>query len=250
MKYLLFIFLSTAMLTGCFKTRSDIAEEKEAQEFHSNLQENIANQGEALDRVQSQVGQLQGRLEELEHERSKEYSQGQSGKKDIEQRLATMLDRLSEMEKQQNILFEEVKKLREDGPKEIHAKKSAVLEKKNPQAAYEAGVKLLKARKYADAAEKFNIYIKENPRGKNSLEAHYYAGEALFHEKDYAASILAFSVVQEKSAKSSMGKAAMLRMAESFSALGKTKEARTFAQLLIDTHPQTPEALKAKRFLK
>ena len=55
---------------GCFKTREDIAREKEDQEVRSNLQQNIVDYNQGLDKIQTDLGRLQGRLDEIEHQRA------------------------------------------------------------------------------------------------------------------------------------------------------------------------------------
>ena len=59
-----------------------------------------------------------------------------------------------------------------------------------------------------------------------------------------------FGGVQEKAPTSELGRKSTLKIAESFKALGKDKDARSFAQLLISTSPNSAEAKQARKFLK
>jgi len=242
------------MLSACFRTHSEVMRDQEEAEMQGSLQESVVIQSESMERLQSQVGKLQGRIEELEHERRNDYTQGQSNKKSLEEKTDNLEKKLDTIAKNQDLLFEEMKKIREERLKEA-SRPSVVLpikekQKKNQKNLYDEALKAFNKKKYNEAADGFSSYLKENPRGKYMLSANYYLGESLYQEKSYADAILALSVVQEKSLKTSMGRKATLRIAESFRAMGKTKEARSFAQILIDSNPGSAEAKKAKRYLR
>ena len=72
------VILSLALLTGCFKTRADIAREQEDQEVRSHLQQNMADYSQNLERIRNEIGRLQGRIDELEHSRRKDLEIGRA----------------------------------------------------------------------------------------------------------------------------------------------------------------------------
>ena len=122
--------------------------------------------------------------------------------------------------------------------------------KKSSAESFESAVGLFKAKNYDGAIDGFREYIENYPKGKKILDAHFLLGESLFKRKKYNEAIVELSVPQEKSPKSTMGRKSTLTMAESFKLMGKEKDAKAFAQILIDTSPNSDEAKAAKRFVK
>lgn len=247
-----FIFLLAvcSFLPACFRTHAEIEKEREEREAKNALQENVASYAESIEGIKARLGQLQGRMEEIENDRKREVSSALGARKEQEEKLDLMQKRLEVLEKSQNVFFEQIKKIAEEKSfTQSAAPLAKKSQKKNFPNTYEAGLKEFKAKHYQAAAGVFDSFLKENPRTKHFVEANYYKGEALYYQKDYAAAILSFGAVQEKSPISTMGRKATLRMAESFHALGKEKEAKTFARLLVEGSPNSEEAKKAKRFL-
>ena len=68
------LVLLPVMFFGCFKTRDEIAREQEQQEVQDSLQKNVVEYSQDLDKVQADIGKLQGRVDEIEHQRKKEMS--------------------------------------------------------------------------------------------------------------------------------------------------------------------------------
>lgn len=242
-------------LSGCFKTRDEIAREREEKEVQSNMQQNIVESSENLNRLQAENGRLQGRIEELEHQRKKEMSNLYSSKEGTDKTVNDLKSKLDELQKTQSALFEEMKKIKEENIQlaKIAAEKPRAIPsgpKKSAAASFEDAVGLFKAKNYDSAASAFRSFLETHPKAKKNLDARFLLGESLFKAKKYNEAIVEFSIPQEKYPKSSMGRKSALRIAESFKALGKDKDAKAFAQILIDTNPGSSEAKAAKRFLK
>ena len=108
------IVLVPFVFAGCFKTRQEIAREKEEQEVRSNLQQNIVSYSEGLEQTQKQLGRLEGRIEELEHVRKKEMSGLQSGREAEAKNIEELKAQVAALREAQTALFEEIKKLKED----------------------------------------------------------------------------------------------------------------------------------------
>lgn len=62
---------------------------------------------------------------------------------------------------------------------------AAKIDSNNADALAEAGLALMKAKKYAKSAEIYNLAIKYNPNGKGSLTNYYYLGQTRFYESYY-----------------------------------------------------------------
>jgi TolA-binding protein len=252
------LLLLPLLLTSCFKTRSELAREKEAQEVKANLQQSVLASTQGVDKLQAEIGRLQGRIEELEHQRKKEMGGLQSGKESQEKTLLDLRKKVEELSSTQQTLFEEIKSLKTEQIQILKSltEKSVSRPQATPRSAppkaasFDAALKHFQEKNFKDAAAGFKAVLDSRPTGKRLLEANYYLGESLYRLKNYDDAIVAFAVVHEKSSKSTLGRKSTLRIAESFRALGKNSDAKAFAQLLIDGSPQSEEAKRAQRILK
>lgn len=253
------VLLAPLLFTGCFKTRNEIAREKEDVEVRSTLQQNIVEYNQGLEKTQAELGRLQGRIEELEHVRKKEMTGLQSGRETEQKTLEELKAKISSMQDSQNALFEEIKKLKEDnlalmGEQRPRAAPAAPAGSKKKAAlagaSFESALELYKAKDYQGAADSFRAFLDTKPKGKKALDAQFYLGDALFKEKEFQGAVVAFGVVHEKSPTTPMGRQSTLKIAQSFKAMGKDKDAKAFAQLLVQGSPASKEAALARKLLK
>lgn len=259
MRKILFLPLLALTLTGCFQTRAELEREREEQEVRNSLQKNVVESSENMEKLQAEVGRLQGRIEEIEHQRKKEMGSMSSSRENADKTIEELKKNLAALQQTQATLFEEIKTLKEDNlqlsktlaersrpaPATPAQKKSAA-----SPANYDATLAAYLASDFDTAIEGFRAYLEANPKAKHNLSAHYYLGESLFRKKDYSAAIMEFGVLHERNAASPLGRKSTLRIVESFKAMGKEKDARPFAQILLKTSPNSEEAKKVKKILK
>lgn len=242
--------------TGCLKTRQDIAREREEREMQASLQQNVVQAGQGVEQLQAEIGRLQGRMEEMEHRRQREMTGLNSKGEGNEKALADIRTQLAAIGQSQTQLFEEIKKLKEDNLQlskalaERPRAQAAPAQKKSPPGNFDASVKAYLDKDYETAIDGFRTFLDSYPNGKKSDSAHYYLGDSLYRTKDYSNAIVEFAVVHEKSPTTTLGRKSTLRIAESFKALGKEKDAKAFAQILIQSSPNSAEAKQAKKFVK
>jgi TolA-binding protein len=260
MRHLL-ILVIPFFLAGCFETREQIARQREDQEVRSTLQQNVMQAGQGLDKVQSDIGRLQGRVEEIEHQRKKEMS-GFANTRDSEQKstekaLQELTAKVTAMQEAQNTLFEEVKKLHEEALSERSRPSPAAppSKKKGNQGAVAPGnldsaLAAYKAQDYGSATSGFRGYLEASPKAKRALEARYYLADSLYKQKQYEQAAAEFGTVHDKSPTSFYGRRSALRLAQSFKQLGKTKDAKAFAELLVAESPNSEEAKTARKMFK
>lgn len=264
-KFLIQMSLSLTVVllfTGCFKTRDELAREKEERESRTNIQQNMVEYNQSFDRMQVEMGKLQGRIEELEFQRKKEMSALNSSREGTDKNVGDLRSKLEELQKGQTALFEEMKKLKEDNlqmlkalSEKAHSASAAPsatggVQKKNTNASFEAALNSYKSKDCDGAIDGFRAYLESRANAKKAIDAHYYIGDCLFKRKSYNEAIVEFAVVHEKALKSAWGRKSTLKIAESFHALGKNKDAKAFAQILVDSSPQSEEAKKARKYLK
>ncbi|MGZ3718741.1 MAG: tetratricopeptide repeat protein, partial [Bdellovibrionota bacterium] len=250
--------LTLCTFTGCFQTREEIAREKEDQEVRSNLQQNVAEYGQGLDKVQADIGRLQGRIEELEHQRKKEIAgiatAREAEQKTNEKAIQELTAKVTAMQEAQNALFEEVKKIREESvserPKAVSTGKKKGSTQASPTANFDAALSAYKAHDYAAASNGFRAFLEGSPKSKRALDARYYLADSLFKQKDYEQAVVEFGSVHEKAPTTFYGRRSALRLAQSFKSMGKGKDAKAFAQLLEQESPDSEEAKTARKMFK
>lgn len=239
------LILLCLSLTGCFRTRADIEQEEAAHEVKSSLQENVQAHGEQIAELQANHTQMLSRLDQMEHNSrlgaGAQQKNSKANAEDLERRLKAL-------EEGQASLFEELKSLREAKMQALQQEETAAPPAK--KRSFAELQKMVADKKYADAIGGLQRFLKENPKSKNRVKAQSLLGDALFHTEDYPNAIIAYSEVQEKSPDTHMGRLATLHIAESFKKLGKNKDAKTFAQLLVEKYPDSDEAKRARKLLK
>ena len=262
LQHLALLALLPFLFAGCFETREEIARQKEEQEVRNNLQQNVMQAGQGIDKVQAEIGRLQGRVEEIEHQRKKDLSgistSHESEQKSVEKSIQELSAKVTALQEAQNTLFEEVKKLHEEALAERSrpsASPAPSSKKKGAQGAvapgnFDSAIGAYKGRDYGAAVAGFRGYLEANAKGKHALDARYYLADSLFKEKQFEQAAAEFGTVHDKSPTSFYGRRSALRLAQSFKQMGKTKDARAFAELLEQESPASEEAKTARKLFK
>lgn len=235
------IALTATSLTGCLKTRAQLKDDPDDREVASKpvpaQVQDVQPKGEyVIDEIKSEITRLTGRVEDLErtaHQQQKAANDPKE-KEEVQQ----LHRRIEELERAQAEMLEALKKLQTSAP--------AAAENTD---AFEKGKASLKAGNLEAAVESFTSYLKY-PKAKNAEEATFLRGEAYFGLKQHKKAIIDFSKFPEKFTKSKRLPAALLKIGQSFEALGMKEDAKGFYQELVDKFPKAPEAKKAKAKLK
>jgi TolA-binding protein len=240
-KPLVGISLLVVLLSGCFKTRSDIAHEQEEDQATAQEDEKLSQR---LDTLETQFGKFQGQVEEMQFQRKQETKDNRKLIDELNEKLAGVNSRM-------DMLFEEVKKMKEEPePAKVVQKTETRVKKKSGGANVTDGIAAFKKKDFEAAATQFEAYLENYPHGKRVHEASFYLGEVRFIQKDYGRAILAYSPVHEKSPKNALWRKATMKIAECFANLGKKADAKSFAQLLVQAAPESAEAKKVRKILK
>lgn len=117
-------------------------------------------------------------------------------------------------------------------------------------ALFDAGVNDFNARRYAQAEKSFTDFLNNYKDHTQAAEAQFYLAECYFHRNQYADAALAYDTVIKKYPKSSSAPGAYLKQGISFSKLKQKDAAKARLQELINKFPKSPEAARAKSFLK
>jgi tol-pal system protein YbgF len=159
--------------------------------------------------------------------------------KDIRDKLNVLESRTKEAEKKVEPK-KETSQLQASKPSEIE-------EPKDKGALYEAAYDAFKSKKYKEAREKFEDFIKDYPQDELTDNAQFWVAETYYGEKDYEGAILAYEVVLKKYPKSEKTPGALLKQGLSFIEIGDRKTAKTILEKLLESYPDSKETELAKK---
>ncbi|MGQ9570213.1 MAG: tol-pal system protein YbgF [Thermodesulfovibrionales bacterium] len=160
--------------------------------------------------------------------------------KDIKERLNTLEARSKEAEKR----LEESKKEPSE-PSSSLPKGPSV--SKDKIAMYEEAYDAFKNKRYKEARDKFEAFIKEYPQDELTDNAQFWIAETYYGEKDYEGAILAYEVILKKFPKSEKTSGVLLKQGLSFNEIGDSKTAKTILEKVIEKYPNSKEAELAKK---
>ena len=111
---------------------------------------------------------------------------------------------------------------------------------------FQAGMRDYNAGKYSVATGEFQDVIHYYPMDELSGSAQFYLGEMAYRQKDYASAISAYNAVLESFSGNAKAPAAQLHKGYALIQQGKRDSGIHELRLLIQRHPQTPEAAQAR----
>ena len=224
-----FTLVLLASLAGCLKTRAQLrGDETPTSQAAPKGEAPKPEASEIVEEMRSEIMRLTGRIEELERDKN-----SNSGNAPQAEAMKKLEQRILELEQAQVTLIEQLKKQQAEAPPADAGK------------LLEEGKNQLKNGKPEEAIETFSRYLKA-PKAPKAEEATFLRAEAQYTLKRYKKAIVDFSQFPEKYTKSKYMPKALLRIGQSFDALGTPEDAKAFYQLLIDQYPKSEEAKLAR----
>jgi TolA-binding protein len=187
--------------------------------------------GYGAEELRAEIARLNGRVEELEHEKKL-----QTDDRDAQQK--KLQDQVVGLEKQ----------LKETEPVVVAAPEG--------KSTFEAGKDAYFGGLFDQSIQFMDQYLQKNENLKEAdqkevAEAIYIRAESYFKQKQYKRAIVDFSKFPERFQKSPYHPKALLRIAESFAAMGMKEDSKVFYSEIVDKFPKTAEGkLAKKRLLK
>ena len=114
------------------------------------------------------------------------------------------------------------------------------------QETFQAGVRDYNAARYTVAASEFQDVLRYYPLDDLAGSAEFYLGEIAYRQQDYAGAVKNYNAVLEGFSGSPKAPAAQLRKGLALIQLNKKDAGIHELRLLIQRHPQTPEAAQAR----
>jgi|Deesub1362A_J573_1020465.scaffolds.fasta_scaffold00004_435 tol-pal system protein YbgF len=119
-----------------------------------------------------------------------------------------------------------------------------------PEKIYEAARNTFKEKRYEEARQQFEAFIKTFPNHYLAGNAQFWIAETYYAQKDYDDAILAYEELLQNYKKSLKVPGAMLKQAFAFLELGDKKAARGILRELIEKYPDSEQAKAAKEKLE
>ncbi|HLE01030.1 MAG TPA: tetratricopeptide repeat protein [Bdellovibrionota bacterium] len=236
---LLFLLLALTLLnSACLKTRAQLKEDSSSDDVSNPVPakvQDVQPQGQyIIDEIKGELTRLTGRIEDLErNDKQQAANSSIAGKEDVKKLEA----RIAELEQAQAAILESIKK--------AEATNTA-----DPSELFERGKQQFEAGNHEGAIESFTAYLK-GPKQKPSAEsATFMRAEAYYQLKQFKKAIVDYSKFPEKFTTSKKMPVALLKIGQSFDALGMRDDAKSFYQELIEKFPKSQEAKKARAKLK
>jgi tol-pal system protein YbgF len=272
---LLFLFVSACASSNDFDTlrrdindvRRDSVETKKEVDFlkekttgmvkedsFSAVRESQVEINSRLSEVSSNLRELQGRFEEYKYNMEKtlkdvvaERDIARAQIAGIETQLKALKDKLASngeaTQKPAEVQKMEPEQAKTEAAGEEHAKESAEDRTNSYEAAYQA----FKDKKYKEAREKFEAFLKDHPKDKLSGNAQFWIAETYYAEKDFESAILAYETHLKKYPESDKTSGSLLKQGLSFIEIGDKKTGKTILGRLLEKYPNSKEAAQAKK---
>jgi len=125
-------------------------------------------------------------------------------------------------------------------------------EKKDLEAktkSYDAAYQAFKDKKYKEAREKFEAFIKDYPKNDLTDNAQFWIAETYYAEKDYEDAILSYEALLKKYPDSKKTSGALLKQAFAFIEINDAKTGKIILNRLIEKYPDSKDAELARKKL-
>ena len=220
------------------KGRMDALEQGTKNELNA-VRKIAADTQAASDANKSEIQGLNGKLDDLGTSVKKPNDDLTRYREDADKRIIALEERLVTLQKT-------VDELTKRNGASLHGKEIQETAESN----YNRALETYKTGNMPAAREQLTRFIDQYPKHELVGNARYWIGETLFNEKNYEAAIVAFQDVIKTTPQHPKASAAMLRQARAFKAINDPKSAKYVLKKLIELHPKSEDAKKARELLK
>ena len=208
------------------------------------------SQAEIESRLSNMAGDLQvlsGRFDENKYFVEKTLKDSSAEIDLVRAQMSGIESRMKELRDRLNALDGEMKQIREGEKKPEETQTGRQGGDKVVQ--YEDAYDAFRHKKYKDAREKFEAFVKEFPKDQLADNAHFWIAETYYGEKDFEGAILAYESFLKAYPKSKKAPAALLKQGLSFVEIGDSKTGKVIFDQLIERYPKSKEAELARKNL-
>ncbi len=200
--------------------------------------------------VEKSVQVLTGKFDENKYSTEKALKDSASEMTLLKAQMASIEDQIKEIKPRLKTLdsqLSEPKRKPEETKKEASQYLSKPIGPKDKISQYEEAYDTFKDKKYKEAREKFEAFMKEFPQDELADNAQFWIAETYYGEKDFESAILAYEAVLKKYPKSEKAPGALLKQGFSFIEMGDRKTGKTILEKLVELNPESREAALAQK---
>lgn len=114
---------------------------------------------------------------------------------------------------------------------------------------YDTALQLFKDKKYKESKEKFEVFLKDNPKSDLADNALFWIAETYYAEKNYEDAILAYEALLKKFPDSKKTSSALLKQSFAFIEIGDAKTGKIILKKLVEKYPDSKDAELARKKL-
>lgn len=114
---------------------------------------------------------------------------------------------------------------------------------------YDSAYQAFRDKKYKEAREKFEAFIKDSPKHKLAGNAQFWIAESYYSEKDYENAILEYERLLKKYPDSEKTSGALLKQGFAFVEIGDKKTGKAILDKLVHKYPESKDAGLARKKL-
>ncbi len=245
----------TSETKSAFKTEIAEVKEKSAKEDSLNaIREGMVSLHSEVSGISKDLQSLTGRFDENKYFIDKSLKDKSSELDLLRSQITTLETQVKEIQVKLSAKTE-TDTAAKDKPdvkkeKESETEEAKTPEIKDPAKAYEAAYASFKNKKYKEAREKFETFLKEFPKDKLAGNAQFWIAETYYAEEDYAGAIVEYDALLKNYPNSEKAPAALLKQGYSFIEMGDKKATRGIFEQLKEKYPKSKEAALAKKKLE
>ncbi|MEW6419101.1 MAG: tol-pal system protein YbgF [Nitrospirota bacterium] len=195
------------------------------------VEKTLKDSAAETDLIKAQITSIEGQIKDIKGKLNALESQVMQQKEPSKEQSKEDEKKVEEPQKEQT---------REEQP----PKSVAPSDKKSK---YEAAYSAFQNKRYKDAREKFEAFIKEFQKDELSDNAQFWIAETYYAGKDFEDAILAYETLLKKYPKSEKAPASLLKQGFSFIEIGDKKTGKIILEQLRERYPDSKEAETAKK---
>ncbi|MEW6003275.1 MAG: tol-pal system protein YbgF [Nitrospirota bacterium] len=219
------------------------------------LRESLSELNSRLSDISKDLQLLTGRFDENKYSLEKELKDSISQMEQIKSQATFMEGQTKEIRDRLGALENQIKQAREAGKIEESKKEAQeeisqtpkLAEPQDKMAIYESAYDAFQKKKYKEAREKFETFLKEFPQDELADNAQFWLAEIYYNQKDFESAILAYETLLKKYPNSEKALAALKKQGLSFIEIGDRKTGKVILERLIERYPTSKEAGEAKK---
>lgn len=204
--------------------------------------------------ISKELQALKGRFDENKYFMDKTIKDLLSEKELQQARITSLENELKELkakignqlaEKKEASAVHNGQKDSETAPSEI--KNAGSMDANDPQKLYDDAQIDFKEKRYSEARQKFEKFIKDFPKHALAPNSYFWLGESYYADKKYEDAILAYEAFLKKYPSHEKAKGAMLKQAFAFVEMGDRKTGKVLLEKVIEKYPNSREADLAEK---